>query len=36
VRPDKLAQVARWMNRMAGRWEERLEAIKQLAENADE
>jgi DNA-binding transcriptional ArsR family regulator len=36
VRPSKLAHAAEWMNRLAGQWEARLEAIKQLAENADQ
>jgi DNA-binding transcriptional ArsR family regulator len=36
VRPGKLTHAAEWMNRLAGQWEARLEAIKRLAESTGE
>jgi DNA-binding transcriptional ArsR family regulator len=32
VRPDRLGVTARWMDRVAARWDARLEAIKRIAE----
>lgn len=35
VRPDRLAETARWLDQLAARWDARLVAIKRLAESAD-
>ena len=35
VRPERLDAAARWMARVAAQWDERLAAIKRLAEAAD-
>lgn len=36
VRPDRLDATARWLAKLAGRWDRRLSTIKRLAETPDQ
>ena len=36
VRPERLAETARWMSRIASEWDMRLDLIKRIAERAED